>query len=77
MRRQQIAFTPTALLGAVVARQARRRGLSLSAVVREALLLYFAPEIEALRNSSTREGMNGHLDQRQGATPLADDPRHV
>jgi len=77
MRRQQIAFTPTAPLGLVLERQAQRRGLSLSSVVREALLLHFAPEMETLTNTSTGEGMNGHLDQRQGAAPFADDPRHV
>jgi len=77
MRRQQIAFTPTAPLGLVLERRARRRGLSLSSVVREALPLHFAPELDTLQNTSTGEGMNGHLDQRQGAAPLADDPRHL
>ena len=56
MRRQQIAFTPTTPLGLVLERQAQRRGLSLSSVVREALLLYFAPEIETITKASTGEG---------------------
>jgi len=50
-RQPQIPFTPTQPLETILRREARQRGLSLSALVREALLLRYAPEIAALDNS--------------------------
>lgn len=54
-RQPQLSVTPTQSLETILRREARQRGLSLSALIRETLLRHYAPQIAALDNSD-REG---------------------
>ena len=57
MRKKQLQFVPTPELRELLQREADRRATSVAAVIREALLNYYAPEIEKLRKQNEKASL--------------------